>query len=70
MTSQSEKLKRFEHVLSALNPKLVLRRGYGYVQLPNRDVVPSKEQFNKLPSGARLTIQFHDGQGEVTKAAE
>lgn len=70
MTSQSEKLKRFEHVLSALNPKLVLKRGYSFVQLQNNDVVPSKEQFNKLPSGARLTIQFHDGLGEVTKAQE
>ena len=70
MTSHSEKLKRFEHVLSALNPKLVLKRGYSYVQVLNKDVVPTKEQFNKLPSGARLTIQFHDGQGEVTKAQE
>jgi len=32
MNGISEKLKRFEHVLTALNPKLVLKRGYSFVK--------------------------------------
>lgn len=70
MTSYSEKLKRFDHVLSALNPKLVLKRGYSFVQVAGKEVVPSATQFNKLKAGTKITLQFHDGQGEVTKVTE
>lgn len=70
MTGHCEKLKRFEHVLMALNPKLVLKRGYTIIQQADHGVVSSAEQFNKLPLKTPLTLQFHDGQGIVTKAAE
>lgn len=66
MNTLSEKLKRFEHVLTALNPKLVLKRGYSFVESEGK-VLPSITQFNKLPTGTKLTLQFHDGKGEVTK---
>ena len=70
MTGHKEKLNRFEHVLTALNPKLVLKRGYSIVQVAGKDVVPSHEQFKKLPLGTKLSIQFHDGLGDVTKVSE
>ena len=66
MNGLSEQLKRFDHVLTALNPKLVLKRGYSFVETKGK-VLPSITQFNKLPAGTKLTLQFHDGQGEVTK---
>lgn len=70
MNGYTEKLKRYEHVLTALNPKLVLKRGYSFVQVSGKDVVPSIEQFNKLKAGTKMTLQFYDGQGEVTKVSE
>src|SRR5690606_32366648 len=66
MNTLNERLKRFDHVLSALNPKLVLKRGYSFVEAKGK-VLPSLSQFNNLPSGTKLTLQFHDGKGEVTK---
>lgn len=70
MNGLSEKLKRFEHVLSALNPKLVLKRGYSFVKAQGKEVVQSVEQFKKITPGTKLTLQFHDGQGVVTKEVE
>ncbi len=66
MNAYNEQLKRFDHVLSALNPKQVLKRGYSFVETKGK-VLPSATQFNKLPAGTKLTLQFHDGHGEVTK---
>ena len=70
MTSLSEKLKRFEHVLSALNPKLVMKRGYSFVKAPGGEVVPTIESFKKITPGTKLLIQFYDGQGIVSKEVE
>ena len=70
MNGLSEKIKRFEHVLTALNPKLVLKRGYSFVKAQGKDVVQSVEQFKKITPGTKLTLQFHDGQGVVTKEVE
>ena len=70
MNKLSEKLKRFDHVLSALNPKQVLKRGYSFVKVQGKDVVQSLDQFKKINTGTKLTLQFHDGQGIVTKESE
>jgi len=70
MSKLSESLNRFDHVLSALNPKLVLKRGYSYVAMNNKKVVPSIEQFKKIAPGTKLTLQFHDVQGVVIKELE
>ena len=67
MTALAEKMKRMEQVLTALNPRLVLKRGYSYVEVKEGSVVTSQEQFKKLATGAKLSIQFHDGQGHVLK---
>lgn len=67
MKSLSERLLRLEHVLGALNPKLVLKRGYSYVKAKNGEVVANLSQFQSLPKGAGLALHFHDGQGVVTK---
>jgi exodeoxyribonuclease VII large subunit len=67
MNAVAEKLTRFEHVLSALNPKLVLKRGYSFVKVEGKEVVPSLDGFKKIPVGTKMSLQFHDGQGIVTK---
>lgn len=67
MTALTERMKRFEQVLSALNPKLVLKRGYSYVEVDGKEVISSQSQFKKLAQGTKLSLQFHDGQGVVTK---
>ena len=67
MTMLAEKMKRFEQVLGALNPKLVLKRGYTYVALENTKVVSSLDQFKKLPSDTKINLHFHDGSAFVKK---
>ncbi len=67
MNAVNEKITRLEHVLSALNPKLVLQRGYSYVKIEGKEVIASLEGFKKIPVGTKLSLQFHDGQGIVTK---
>jgi exodeoxyribonuclease VII large subunit len=62
-----EKLKRFEQVLSALNPKKVLERGYSYAEGQGGEVITSLKQFNKLTPYEKLKLTFHDGTGTVTK---
>jgi exonuclease VII large subunit len=70
MTGLSEKLKRFEHVLSALNPKLVMKRGYSFVKGPDDEVIPTIESFKKITPGTKILIQFYDGQGIVSKEVQ
>ena len=67
MVSLQEKLKRMEHVLSALNPHLVLKRGYSFVEMKAGKVVSSLSDFNKIPSGSKLVLHFHDGDGKISK---
>ena len=67
MTTLTEKMKRYEQVLGALNPKLVLKRGYTYVALEDKHVVSSLELFNKLPKESKINLHFHDGSAFVKK---
>ena len=67
MMSFQEKLKRMEHVLSALNPHFVLKRGYSFLEVKAGDVVSSFSDFNKIPSGSKLIVHFHDGDGKISK---
>lgn len=67
MTALSEKMKRIDQVLSALNPNLVLKRGYSYVELNGSEVISSASQFKKITHGAKLSLHFHDGAGVVIK---
>jgi len=62
-----EKIKRFDHVLSALNPKQVLKRGYSYVQINKGEVLTSHQQFKKISAGTKMEIHFQDGNGTVVK---
>lgn len=65
--SYSEKLIRFDQVLSALNPSKVLSRGYSYVRSPKGEVLVTHKEFEKMPKGSKLELFFHDGKGFALK---
>lgn len=65
--SLSEKLLRMEQVLGALNPTNVLNRGYSYVSLKEGGVLSNLKDYNKMSSGTKVTIHFHDGSGSAVK---
>ena len=66
-SSEEERLKRIDQVLGALNPGLVLKRGYSYVQIDGGEVVTSLSQYKKLPTNKSLKLHFHDGNGTALK---
>ncbi len=53
--------------LKMLSPKLVLERGYSYVQTEQNEVIASSKNFKKLPKNAQLKIHFFDGENHVQK---
>jgi len=63
----SDKLLRFEQVLSALDPNKVLGRGYSYVQSDDGKVLTSFAEFSKTSKGSKFNIVFHDGKGSALK---
>jgi exodeoxyribonuclease VII large subunit len=65
--SFSEKLLRLEQVLSALNPRNVLARGFSYVTLQNNVVLTSFKNFKNVSKNTHLEIHFYDGKGTVLK---
>ncbi len=64
---RSEMLQRLEQVLRALNPTNVLGRGYSYVSLSNGSVITSRDGFERLASGTKMDLVFHDGKGKALK---
>jgi exodeoxyribonuclease VII large subunit len=63
----TEKILRADQVLKALNPKLVLKRGYTYISSGNEEIVASGEDFDKVSDGQNLNIHFHDGVRSVRR---
>lgn len=53
------------NVLKALNPKNVLERGYGYLEVESGKVVSSAKDFDKVPKTALMRLHFHDGKRKV-----
>lgn len=66
LEKKKNSLHKFHELLNAFNPKAILERGYTYLE-NDGDVIKSFKDFRKLDSSSSLKIQFHDGQGEVTK---
>jgi exodeoxyribonuclease VII large subunit len=63
----TDKLLRFEQVLSALNPSKVLGRGYSYIRMHEGEVLTSIKDFEKKSKGSKIDIYFHDGMGTALK---
>lgn len=63
--SYSEKIKRLEQVLNALNPELVLKRGYSMVRDDQGKVIPSAEKLKEHKG--HVMLQFHDGSLNVSR---
>ncbi|TNE95607.1 MAG: exodeoxyribonuclease VII large subunit [Deltaproteobacteria bacterium] len=56
-------------LLRVLDPTNVLGRGYSIVKDDNDKVVPSMKVFEKLKSGQKISLMFHDGVG-IARAGE
>jgi exodeoxyribonuclease VII large subunit len=63
--SYSERLRRLDQVLNALNPELVLKRGYSIVKDESGQVIPSAEKFKKYQGN--IMLQFQDGILRVSR---
>lgn len=66
----NEKINRLEHVLSALNPKLVLKRGYSLLETEEGELITSSEQYKKMSHGTPFLVQFYDGKGAASKESK
>ena len=53
------------NVLKVLNPKNVLERGYGYLEVENGKVVGSAQDFDKVSKTVSMNLHFHDGKRKV-----
>ncbi len=60
------KLDKIKSLLGAYNPRLVMGRGYAYLE-SNSTVVLNTKQFDQLPITSELKIHFHDGERIVMK---
>ena len=61
------KIENYAQVMSALNPKKVLDRGYSYIESADGSFVISKKDFDKLENSTKLKINFAEGKGSVIK---
>lgn len=67
INSWKDKLIRYEQVLTAIDPKRVLNRGYSYIQDDNKMVITNFSDFQKLKDKAHINIHFKDGIGNAQK---
>ncbi len=67
INSWKDKLIRYEQVLTAIDPKRVLNRGYSYIQDDNKIVITNFSDFQKLKEKTHINIHFKDGIGNVQK---
>jgi exodeoxyribonuclease VII large subunit len=65
-SQKKEHVKRLDQVLRALNPNLVLGRGYSYVKVKGK-VLSSIKQFESIKTHEIIEIQFQDGVGTAIK---
>jgi len=63
----NDKLIRLDHVLSAINPKRVLQRGYTFIQTDDHKVISSLEDYLKLKKNTNLILNFKDGVGNAQR---
>jgi exodeoxyribonuclease VII large subunit len=67
INSWKDKLIRYEQVLTAIDPKRVLNRGYSYIQDDNKLVITNFSDFQKLKDKTQINIHFKDGIGNAQK---
>lgn len=67
LSQEKQKLDSFGRILSSVNPRNVLKRGYSFVEVGEQKVITSVEKFNKIDEKQDIRIHFHDGDGLVRK---
>tara|TARA_A100001015_G_C15042972_1_gene741170 strand:+ start:1 stop:801 length:801 start_codon:yes stop_codon:yes gene_type:complete len=68
LKEKNNKLNSLYDLLSSLNPKNILKRGYSIVRL-NDNCISSQKQMDQVPENERLEIEFHDGISELRKTS-
>ncbi|MBH48547.1 MAG: exodeoxyribonuclease VII large subunit, partial [Halobacteriovorax sp.] len=64
----SFKIEKLGNMMSALNPKQVLNRGYTYVSNDSHKVVSNKASWNKLAKEQELNLHFSDGSVKIKRS--
>tara|TARA_R110000868_G_scaffold201748_1_gene449261 strand:- start:4139 stop:5419 length:1281 start_codon:yes stop_codon:yes gene_type:complete len=64
----SFKIEKLGNMMSALNPKQVLNRGYTYVSDDSHKVVSNKASWNKLAKEQELNLHFSDGPVKIKRS--
>lgn len=67
ITKADHRLERLKQVLDALNPKNVLGRGYSYLEVSEGKVITSFKEYQHMPEGTKIQINFKDGSGSARK---
>ncbi len=62
----SHKLDRQNQLLSALNPRGVLTRGYAFTEVEGK-VISSKKEMDKVKVGSSVIIHYDDGKSTLQK---
>jgi exodeoxyribonuclease VII large subunit len=65
----SRRVANYGGVLGALDPMMVLGRGYSIVKSCDGKIVSDTEQFGRLAADQPITLQFQDGEGVVVKGS-
>ena len=65
--NQNHRLSYSNKLLSALDPKNILNRGYSYLQSSENNVIGSILEYEKLENEATLNVFFHDGKAKIRK---
>ncbi|MBF0300370.1 MAG: exodeoxyribonuclease VII large subunit [Oligoflexia bacterium] len=60
-------LENHHKLLSALNPKETLNRGYCYITDSNNLMINNFKSFSTIPADSTLNINFGDGKGQAKK---
>jgi exodeoxyribonuclease VII large subunit len=70
VTELSQTIENNIKMLSLLDPRNVLNRGYSFVRSSNGKVVSDMKTFDGLSEKSMISIHFKDGVGNVVKAGE
>lgn len=62
-----DKISSFGQLLTAINPRGVLKRGYTFIQTPDGKILSCLDDFSKLQNKSKINIHFNDGVAHAQK---
>lgn len=67
LQDRKARLDSAKKMLTTLNPKSVLNRGYCYSESEDKEVITNLKKFNKIKNGTKIFIHYADGIGQTIK---